>query len=69
MPDGERVTAVVKGDKDPGYGSTSKMIAESALCLLRDVQGAGGIWTAGALMPDALEKRLQAHAGVSFAIE
>ncbi|MCX8474692.1 MAG: saccharopine dehydrogenase NADP-binding domain-containing protein [Sphingomonas sp.] len=69
MPDGERVTAVVKGDKDPGYGSTSKMIAESALCLLRDVQGAGGIWTAGALMPDALEKRLEAHAGISFAIE
>lgn len=69
MPDGERVTAVVKGDKDPGYGSTSKMIAESALCLLRDVAGEGGIWTAGALMPDALEKRLQAHAGISFAIE
>lgn len=69
MPDGERVTATVKGDKDPGYGSTSKMIAESALCLLRDVAGEGGIWTAGALMPDALEKRLQAHAGISFAIE
>lgn len=69
MPDGKRVTAVVKGDKDPGYGSTSKMIAESALCLLCDVAGAGGIWTAGALMPDALEKRLTAHAGISFAIE
>ncbi|MDT8759658.1 saccharopine dehydrogenase NADP-binding domain-containing protein [Sphingomonas psychrotolerans] len=69
MPDGARLTAVVKGDKDPGYGSTSKMIAESALCLLRDVQGEGGIWTAGALMPEPLRKRLEAHAGLSFAIE
>lgn len=68
MPDGQSVTAVVKGDKDPGYGSTSKMIAESALCLLRDVpaEGKGGIWTAGALMPEALRKRLEAHAGLTF---
>jgi short subunit dehydrogenase-like uncharacterized protein len=60
---------VVKGDKDPGYGSTSKMIVESALCLLRDVRGEGGIWTAGALMPAPLLTRLKAHAGLSFAIE
>jgi short subunit dehydrogenase-like uncharacterized protein len=69
MPGGERLTSVVKGDKDPGYGSTSKMIAESALCLLRDVQGEGGIWTAGALMPEPLKKRLAERAGLSFAIE
>ena len=50
LPDGGRVEAVVTGDRDPGYGSTSKMIAESALCLVRDVQGEGGIWTPGALM-------------------
>lgn len=42
--------AVITGDRDPGYGSTSKMIAESALCLVRDVEGEGGIWTPGALM-------------------
>jgi short subunit dehydrogenase-like uncharacterized protein len=41
LPDGGRVEAVVTGDRDPGYGSTSKMIAESALCLVRDVQGEG----------------------------
>jgi short subunit dehydrogenase-like uncharacterized protein len=39
LPDGGRVEAVVTGDRDPGYGSTSKMIAESGLCLVRDVQG------------------------------
>src|SRR3954462_5976175 len=27
-PDGRQVRAVVKGDRDPGYGSTSKMISE-----------------------------------------
>ncbi|HVJ03409.1 MAG TPA: saccharopine dehydrogenase NADP-binding domain-containing protein [Sphingomonas sp.] len=71
MPDGERLTAVVKGDKDPGYGSTSRMIAESALCLLRDVpaEGKGGIWTAGALMPEPLKARLEAHAGIRFSTE
>jgi len=66
MPDGKRVEAVVTGDRDPGYGSTSKMIAETALCLVRDVAGAGGIWTPGALMGDVLVKRLQAKAGLTF---
>ena len=36
-PDGRQVRASVKGDRDPGYGSTSKMISECAICLLRDV--------------------------------
>ncbi|KRC78934.1 saccharopine dehydrogenase family protein [Sphingomonas sp. Root241] len=69
MPSGERLTASVKGDRDPGYGSTSKMIAESALCLIHDVAGEGGIWTPGALMAEPLRKRLEAHAGLTFTIE
>jgi len=69
MPDGQRVTANVKGDRDPGYGSTSKMIAESALCLIRDVEGEGGIWTAGALMAAPLKARLEANAGLTFTVE
>jgi len=69
MPDGQRLLASVKGDRDPGYGSTSKMIAESALCLIRDVEGEGGIWTAGALMAEPLKKRLEANAGLTFAVE
>ncbi|MDP5280235.1 saccharopine dehydrogenase NADP-binding domain-containing protein [Sphingomonas sp. DG1-23] len=69
MESGERLTASVKGDRDPGYGSTSKMIAESALCLIRDVQGEGGIWTPGALMAEPLRQRLEAHAGLTFTIE
>lgn len=68
MPDGNRVECVVTGDRDPGYGSTSKMIAETALCLIRDVseQGKGGIWTAGALMAEPLKKRLVEKAGLTF---
>ncbi|MCP1988639.1 short subunit dehydrogenase-like uncharacterized protein [Bradyrhizobium sp. USDA 4524] len=66
LPDRGRVEAVVTGDGDPGYGSTSKMITESALCLVRDVQGAGGIWTPGALMGPALRKRLKERAGLTF---
>ena len=66
MPDGGRVEAVITGDRDPGYGSTSKMIAETALCLVHDVAGEGGIWTPGALMGEVLIKRLEANAGLSF---
>jgi len=50
----------VKGDKDPGYGSTSKMIAESAVCLIKHPDlGAGGIWTTAPVMGAELIERLQ----------
>lgn len=65
--DGKRVMAGVTGDKDPGYGSTSKMIAESALCLVRDVTEApGGIYTPAAVMAAPLIERLEAKAGLTF---
>lgn len=71
-PDGQRIIASVSGDKDPGYGSTSKMIAEAALCLARDVdrnQTPGGVYTTAPAMGDALITRLQANAGLKFTIE
>lgn len=70
--DGSRLTAGVSGDKDPGYGSTSKMIAEAALCLVQNVdrtQTAGGVYTPAPAMGDALIARLQEHAGLKFAME
>jgi short subunit dehydrogenase-like uncharacterized protein len=69
-PDGRQARAVVKGDRDPGYGSTSKMISECAVCLLRDATDvAGGIWTPGAAMGHKLIKRLEEHAGITFRAE
>jgi short subunit dehydrogenase-like uncharacterized protein len=69
-PDGRQARVVVRGDRDPGYGSTSKMIAECAVGLLRDApEVAGGIWTPGAAMADRLIRRLVDHAGLTFQVE
>src|SRR4249919_1660283 len=69
-PDGRQVRASVKGDRDPGYGSTSKMISECAICLLRDTPDVpAGFWTPGAAMQHKLIKRLVDHAGLTFAVE
>jgi short subunit dehydrogenase-like uncharacterized protein len=69
-PDGRQVRIAVRGDRDPGYGSTSKMISECAICLLRDAPDvAAGIWTPGAAMGDKLIKRLVDHAGLKFEVE
>lgn len=67
-PDGTQVRASVQGDKDPGYGSTSKMIAESALTLLEN-DTPGGVVTPGAIIAAPLLARLVAHAGLTFGVE
>ena len=69
---GQRLCASVRGDRDPGYGSTAKMISESALCLLGDPQrdlAGGGVWTAGSAMGLTLAQRLVQYAGLRFSIE
>jgi short subunit dehydrogenase-like uncharacterized protein len=67
---GRQVRVAVRGDRDPGYGSTSKMIAECAICLLCDTpEISGGIWTPGAAMGNKLIKRLVDHAGLTFDVE
>jgi short subunit dehydrogenase-like uncharacterized protein len=70
--DGRTLRASVRGEGDPGYASTSRMISESALCLLYDVdraQTGGGVWTPGAAMGRNLISRLQARARLTFALE
>jgi short subunit dehydrogenase-like uncharacterized protein len=59
--DNRTLRASVYGDKDPGYGSTSKMISEAALTLNDTSRQTtpGGIWTPAAAMGDALIARLQ----------
>lgn len=64
------VLASVYGDKDPGYGSTSKMIAEAALCLVQDQSDlGGGIYTPAPAFGQKLIDRLEAKAGLTFKIE
>lgn len=68
---GDNVITKVTGDKDPGYGSTSKMLGQAALCLLQDVpknQVAGGFWSPAAIFGHQLIERLQQHAGLTFAV-
>ena len=61
------IGARVTGDMDPGYGSTSKMIAESALCLVQDCSNlAGGIYTPAPSMGEKLIDRLIKKAGLTF---
>jgi short subunit dehydrogenase-like uncharacterized protein len=65
--DGRQVRGSVHGDRDPGYGSTSKIIAETAICLVHESPDVpGGIWTPGAALGDRLVKRLADRAGLSF---
>ena len=55
---------------DPGYGSTSKMITESAICLIKDVPDLeGGIYTPASSLGTKLIRRLEANAGLKFKIE
>ena len=67
--DGEKLVGRLHGDGDPGYGSTSKMLAESGLCLALDnLDVEGGFWTPASAMGDALLERLQARGGLTFEI-
>ena len=64
---GKQVITEVSGG-DPGYGETSKMLAESALCLAFDaVTADGGVVTPAQTMGDALIPRLQ-RAGIGFKV-
>mmetsp|Transcript_1177 Transcript_1177/g.1917 ORF Transcript_1177/g.1917 Transcript_1177/m.1917 type:complete len:420 (+) Transcript_1177:31-1290(+) len=61
------VRVSVHGDMDPGYGSTSKMIAETAVCLVKHPgRTLGGIWTCAPALGIQLIDRLQNNAGISF---
>jgi short subunit dehydrogenase-like uncharacterized protein len=65
--DGTSVRTEVSGG-DPGYSETSKMLAESALCLaFDDLPSGGGQLTPAVAMGEALRRRLVA-AGIKFEV-
>ncbi len=68
--DGGQIITKVLGDMDPGYGSTAKVMSQTAVCMIEDVSDEvpGGFWTPATLMGDPLIDRLHNHAGVTFEI-
>lgn len=68
MPGGETIRYGVKGRYDPGYGSTSRMLGETGMALLA-CDAPGGIGTPGSFLGEALVRRLEEHAEISFAPE
>jgi short subunit dehydrogenase-like uncharacterized protein len=68
---GHRLMLVVSGDRDPGYGSSSRMIGEVAVCLAQDLSKSdlpGGFWTPGAAIAEKIIPRLIENAGMKFAL-
>jgi short subunit dehydrogenase-like uncharacterized protein len=68
--DGAQIITKVRGDMDPGYGSTAKIMSQAAMCLAFDVPAdiPGGFWTPATLMGDALLSRLHNQAGLTFEV-
>lgn len=69
---GQRLQAKVTGDRDPGYGSTAKILGEAAVCLALDVDKNaldGGFWTPATAMGEKLIERLTQHAGLGFSMQ
>jgi short subunit dehydrogenase-like uncharacterized protein len=67
--DGKTTRTKVTGDRDPGYGSTARMLGEAVACLALDIpksQKTGGFWTPATVLGDRLMQRLIAHAGLKF---
>lgn len=64
--DGTKLEFKVEGDRDPGYGSTAKMLAQVGLCLAQDVgELEGGCWTPASGLGQTLIARLEKYAGVT----
>lgn len=68
---GGEIRVRVTGDRDPGYGSTAKMLSQAAISLATEVtreQCPGGFWTPATAFDERLTRRLQAHAGMTFEV-
>jgi len=65
---GDTIHTRVQGDRDPGYGATSRMFGQAGLCLAQDLatDTPGGFWTPASLMAEPLQQRLERHAGLVF---
>jgi short subunit dehydrogenase-like uncharacterized protein len=69
---GDTLKVQVRGDRDPGYGSTAKMLAQAGACLAQDISRktqAGGFWTPASIYDQRLIDRLQRDAGMVFELQ
>ena len=69
--DGGQLRVKVTGDRDPGYGSTAKIVGQAGACLALDLAESGrggGFWTPATLFGDKLVERLVKHAGLTFEV-
>ena len=69
---GDEIRVKVTGDRDPGYGSSAKMLAQAGISLRRDVDKSvvgGGFWTPATAYGDRLIERLQSYAGFTFELQ
>lgn len=66
--DGNKITVKFSGDRDPGYGSTARMLTQAAMALAFDLaeEQRGGFYTPASLLGDSLLQRLPAHAGITI---
>lgn len=67
-PSGHTLQVKVTGDRDPGYGSTAKMLAEAGICLARDItqRQQGGSWSSAIVFDQGFIDRLCDNAGMTF---
>ncbi len=70
---GQTLRVQVTGDRDPGYGSTAKMLGQAAISLALDRARAGvepgrggGFWTPATVLGGAYIDRLVRYAGLRF---
>ena len=66
---GQQLMVKVTGDRDPGYGSTAKMLAEAGICLAMDIpkeQHGGGSWSSASVFGQEFIDRLCSNAGMTF---
>jgi short subunit dehydrogenase-like uncharacterized protein len=69
--DGRSIRTRVTGDRDPGYGSTAKMLGQAGACLAQDLDNSGvkgGFWTPATIFGDRLIARLIKHSGLTFEV-
>ncbi len=68
---GDQIRVKLTGDRDPGYGSTAKMLAQAAISLHRAVdkeEKPGGFWTPAAIFGEDMQRRLESYAGFQFEV-